>query len=293
MFVVGVYLVNGTFLGYQNLTSQLLPCSPPTMRSDWSRPGQTVTFSCQINVKNLAISQPRTLLYDLFMYNQTQGLYPVPVRNLNYQDANGNRINTYSKEPTSSDQLFRRFNWIDCDTGIINGKLKYIRIPTSIKFWMKSSGVDGMINVPVMDIEYTDRAVSDLLDLDSGDVSSPKFIMKTIWRMNYSSYYTALTIITALAGSVSAIWSIYKAKGWGARNTGNGDQVDLSFLLRFFLYLCGSLGHTLFLFLFGLSLYFLLFFKSQSILFLLPPTQSTETSPFSIAIISLIFFEAR
>lgn len=94
------------------------------MKTDWSRPGQTSTFTCRINIKNLALSRPTTLLYDLFMVTQSNGLYPVPVRVKNYRgESNTELTNTFSKEPSSSDQFFRRFTWIDTETGIINGKL--------------------------------------------------------------------------------------------------------------------------------------------------------------------------
>jgi hypothetical protein len=58
-------------------------------------------------------------------------------------------------------------------------------------------------------------------------------------------------------------------------------------------YLSGSLSNLLFPFLLAISVYFLVFFKSQSILFLLPPTQPSETGPFSNGIIALIMFEVH
>lgn len=161
------------------------------------------------------------------MLNSTNGLYPVPVRIINYRDTSGNLVNSGSK-PADSSQFFRRFTWIDTSTGVINSKLAYIRIPTLIQFWMTTSGTDGLINVPVMDITYSDRAVSSLDPLDSSTISSPEFKMKTGWTMDYSKYYTALTILAALAGSFSGISSIYLARSWGARNVGSADTLDIN-----------------------------------------------------------------
>ena len=62
-------------------------------------------------------------------------------------------------------------------------------------------------------------------------------------------------------------------------------------MARVILYLCRSLSQFVFVFLFGLSLYFLLFFKSQSILFLLIPTSSSDLSLFLNGIIGVVIFE--
>jgi hypothetical protein len=56
-------------------------------------------------------------------------------------------------------------------------------------------------------------------------------------------------------------------------------------------YLSGSLSNLLFPFLLTIAVYFLVFFKSQSILFLLPPTQDSETQSFAKGIVALIIFE--
>lgn len=225
-FVVGAYLMNGSFLGYQSLTTQLLPCSASS-QTTWNRPGLSVTFSCNINIYSLALSRPETIFYDLYMLNQTGGLYPVPVRNRNYRDENGNLVNS-DPIPSDSNRLFRRFTWVDATSGIVNGQLAYIRIPTLIQFWMQTSGTDGMIRVPVMDITYTNRAVIDLDPLDSSVVSSPRFAFKTSWTMDYSKYYMALTVLIALGGSFSGVTAIYLSKSWGSRNVGSGDTLDIN-----------------------------------------------------------------
>jgi hypothetical protein len=104
---------------------------------------------------------------------------------------------------------------------------------------MKATGTDGMIYVPVMDITYTDRDVAELDEVDESEVSSPIFTMKTTWTMNFGIYYTTITIIGALGGSLAGILGIYQAKSWGVRNRGIADTLDinvyLSYNLRLFI----------------------------------------------------------
>lgn len=178
-FVVGTYLLNGTFLGYQPLTTQLQACAEPAGIPTWNRPGQTSEITCKINVNGLAMSGGDTLFFDLckissqLVLKANGTLYPVPVRIKNYKNENGQSINSDDK-PTNDNRLFRRFMWIDMDSGVVNGAVKYLRVPTMIKFWMKTvSGQDGKIYVPIMDILYSERAVAYLSDADSSDISTP------------------------------------------------------------------------------------------------------------------------
>lgn len=227
-FVVGIYLLNGTFLGYQNLDSQLLACNVPTAVPSWNRPGQTVLYSCSVNIFSSAQSASETLFYDLFVQTKTGTLYPVPVRLINYIDSLGVEANADS-QPTDQSKLFRRFTWIDTATGIKGGTLQYIRIPTSIKFWFKTvPKADGLIYLPVMDITYTERVVSELSATDLSSTSTPTFTFETHWSQDYSSYYQAMTILGALAGSLAFIAAIYQSKSWGSRNVGPGDTLDIN-----------------------------------------------------------------
>ncbi|KAI8910220.1 Meckelin, partial [Gorgonomyces haynaldii] len=292
-FVLGIYLINGTFLGYQKLDNQLLVCNENGIYARlWNRAGQTSSLSCQVNLNSIVSSNAETLLFDLFVYDSTNVLYPVPVRIKNYKDQQGNKINTESS-PTDSNKLFRRFFWFDTQTGVSNGLSGPIRVPKTVQFWFQTvSDRDGVIYVPIMDIEYGERLYADISSTDSSQVSSPTFSFGATWSQDFSRYRQAFTILAALTGSFSVIASIYLTRSYNARNSGVADTLDIFFFIRFAVNLGATAGPVLFLIVYLMALYFLVFFKSQSILFLLIPIGDYDVGLFMLFVLLVIVSEA-
>lgn len=63
-FVVGAYLLNGTFLGYKMLDTELQMCTTIPSIS-WTRPGQSIETACKINIDGLVKANEYTIFYDL------------------------------------------------------------------------------------------------------------------------------------------------------------------------------------------------------------------------------------
>ncbi len=95
----------------------------------------------------------------------------------NFVDANGVKVNSESYLSDNS-RFFRRFVWVDTVTGLKDKKLEYIRLPTLVEFHLKTKpDSEGKIFIPVMDITYTERAVSDVSATDSSEISQPLVLL--------------------------------------------------------------------------------------------------------------------
>ncbi|KAJ3323654.1 Meckelin [Boothiomyces sp. JEL0866] len=135
-FVLGVYTVNGTFLGFQNVTTQLQACPfDYSYGLQWQQPGVGYNNTCTISLSKKTFDP--TLFYEIFLVQSTGAYYPVPVRiitpSLNVDSA-----------PTDQSSFYRRFALVDTTVGIQNGVLKYIRFPKTIKIWINVvSGTDA------------------------------------------------------------------------------------------------------------------------------------------------------
>ncbi|KAJ3315229.1 hypothetical protein HDV04_003622 [Boothiomyces sp. JEL0838] len=164
-FALGVYTLNGTFLGFQNVTTQFQSCPfDYSYGLQWQQPGVGYNNSCTINLAKKSFDP--TLFYEIFLIQSTGAYYPIPVRVITPS------LNTEAA-PTDQSSFFRRFTLVDSSVGVQNGVLKYIRFPKSIKIWINVvSGSAGSIYVPIVDIVYTSRIVASFSASDASIVST-------------------------------------------------------------------------------------------------------------------------
>ncbi|KAI8902887.1 Meckelin [Globomyces pollinis-pini] len=287
-FVLGIYHLNGTFFGYQKVTDQLQIC--PTMAETnqrWQHPGTTYKNSCKFNIYKSSFNNFESLFYDLFIYDKNGALYPVPVRIKNAY-TNGN-IQNDVYTPNDNDTYVRRFSLFDTNVGTQNGQVNFIRIPQSIVIWFMIDS-PGYVNVPVMDITYTERPISALSPTDLSEVSSIQFTFETRYIQNYSGLVTFSMIFFAIIATLMLLVAFHRTRAWYTRNLAF-EAIDLFFLIRLIINLCESLASALFTFIVVLSLYFLVFFKTQSVLFLVVPSLSQEQAQFMLIIIGIAGIE--
>ena len=138
-FKLGVYNINGTFVGFQDLDNQMSPC-PMTYNDviNMKKFGTMTENSCEFNLDNL-INPPaylptsESMIYELFLEDDKGMMIDVPVliRNLKLKD--GSQPNV-GEVPLDTWVFKRRFTIFDSHTGITqpNGYLsgakpKYLR----------------------------------------------------------------------------------------------------------------------------------------------------------------------
>lgn len=119
-FKLARYAVNGTFLGLDDLSSQLQLCTEhPDKAKSFARFGTYYENKCLIDLNTL-LDAPEPELYDLYFEDANEKLFPVPVKLYNLRvnnklvnfDASGNEI-----FDSSSVILNRRFFLYDNVSG--------------------------------------------------------------------------------------------------------------------------------------------------------------------------------
>ena len=175
-FYIGIYMLNGTFVGYRKLSTELELCQQSYANiGQWTRVGTNYLSTCSLNINNLASAGYSTYLYELFLQTSSGSYYPVPVRITNYRNSRGEQVNS-APSPTdwSNTKLFRRFFILDVDSGVVNGDLQVVRIASTVSVWInKPNAQSGTIYLPIVDITYTEREVSSLSASDTSALSTP------------------------------------------------------------------------------------------------------------------------
>lgn len=160
-FVLAVYTLNGSFVGYENGLDSIQMCKDrPSKMAAALKFATTYQSSCSIAVKEMA--KMPMFLYDMFLA-VGDDLYPVPVLMENYVKDSEN-VN----EGSDRDKwvLTRRFYVVDNLIGISAGgnqELQYIRYPQKIELNIRLRSSDGEIYPPLLRIKY------DALELNDED----------------------------------------------------------------------------------------------------------------------------
>ncbi|KAI8803545.1 Meckelin [Cladochytrium replicatum] len=317
-FVLGTYTVNGTFLGYQNLTTQFGLCESSASVSllSWLQFGTGFAIQCARNIVPLIrAGQSQTLFYEICKFLRLYGtLYPIPVRPLNFRSA-GRLVNVQDRTSNtgapgaaslvssqstgafsfSNNRFVRRFMLYDTVTGVQNGVLRAVRVPVRIQIWItknadESSGMQ--IFLPLVDVQYAERSVSDLSTTDGSIVSSPKFFFGVTYSMDLEDFWRVMTILFSFACVIGGCLGIYFSHHWSKRNNGINESYDLKFFVHLVFTIAGCMAPIFFVLLLGVCLYFFIFFKGQTVLFTTLPVGDWDIGNFQAVLITAFVAEA-
>ncbi|KAJ8322951.1 hypothetical protein O5D80_008469 [Batrachochytrium dendrobatidis] len=292
-FVLGVYHLNGSFLGYQNLTTQFQLCSTDSLTaSNWDRVARDYTNTCLLNLYNLVSQNYDTYFYELFLAQPLGQLYPVPIRISNYRTVSGLQINRNpSMIDWSNSQLFRRFFLIDTASGIVNGATTIVRFPSSISITIFKASDVGKITLPIVDITYTEREISAISETDKSIFSTTPISFSVAYVQDYSVIKQVLMYTFVIAIAVGLVYAFYTTRLWSSRNLGPYDSIDIRFIFRLLVNVCGALGPIMGSYLFVVVVCFFIFFKIQSVLFIYIPYNPSDMSLVTMAVAGITVAE--
>ena len=192
---------------------------------------------------------------------------PVQVSNFKFSTSS----NTNSVPDSSG--LQRRLFLVDAVSGIASqGAVpKYIRYAQSITIYFElfSNQAQGQIYPPLFKVNY-------------GFVSTADLQAKV--SVSYSiQYYMSLDVMTLVIWIVVGVcflaaFVIAIIRTWIWNRRAGRFTFDLTTLFKFFMYLINYAANILFLVLVGVSLYWLIFFKAQSVAFVVLPDASQQIS---------------
>ncbi|CAD7702541.1 unnamed protein product [Ostreobium quekettii] len=161
-FILSAYALNGSWLGYQNLTDQFQICGAWKRHStSWRRFGHNYINDCTLplaEVGALIEAHGPPVFYELHLQDSPGSLYPVPIVLLGPGDEEGAVI---EDEDT---RLVRRFFFMDGDLGKARGgeDAAVVQFLEEFKLTVTLRG-DGQIYAPRLTISLINNAAIHLL----------------------------------------------------------------------------------------------------------------------------------
>ncbi|XP_067651968.1 meckelin-like [Haliotis asinina] len=278
-FKVARYGLGGTFLGLEDITGGLIQlCENTETRLNAAFVFGTVySSSCSISALSLWNQKKYPLeFFDIYL-DYTDGterrLYKVPLLISNYRDRSGRRVNDGG---IANWQLTRRFFLVDNEATITTStspdvqtapNATYVRYAQSIQLVLslQAGTTDGKINPPYFKITYGEVARE---AAQGGQKVSVSF--SVTYSMDQGKYTRDFQIATGTLGTLSVLYAGYRTWVWSKR--GRRAAIDFPTILNFIFYLAGSLANTFFIITFGISFYWLIFYKRQNAVYLVHPS---------------------
>lgn len=283
-FVLVAYALNGTLLSAAPLGTQLHLCKgDEAQQLRFLRFGTNTFQSCVLPLKPLLLAQAEPVLYDLYLLDGER-LYPVPVRIANVR-ANGVPVN---RGADLQAVLVRRFFLVDTLSGrTAAGALpEVVRVAQHVKLRVSMQrGRAGYIYPPVLEISYAERrgtaANADAPQEQLGRASEgrPRASFQSEYTMDLDGFWrTVLWLFIVCLVLVVIIWFV-RLYAWMQRNRSDGGG---EFLLPAAAYLLGVVGWLFALLVYGVVLYWFVFFKWQADPFVLLPTSAAYARLYGI-----------
>lgn len=237
--------------------------------------------SCSLSVSTLIEFGKDPKFFDLFLrFDNSSELVPIPVKILNYIE-NGIQVNT---DIERNRRLHRRFFMVDSVSSIqpSENRPKFIRYVKTfvIEIKLKENQNNGEIYPPLIIIDY-------------GFVSSENLDRKVeiSFQIRYVSNFQApelaMWITSGILGLFSLAWAFIRALVWNRRS--GKVAPDLITLFKFTMFICSSLGNVFFLVLIAGSLYWLIFYKGQGILYLVLPDTNQQVVFIVLLVLAFVF----
>ena len=293
VFWLASYSLEGSWLGWTKLESQLDPCAsfvstsakPRSLPSAWRRFGSSLRSQCNILARSVLDCGANPVLYDLFVENTDGTLVPVPVRILNLVQ-NGQRPNLGEKGGDGeNDVLVRRFLLCDAVSGRESGpggpgqaylsKAGYLRVVRwaahlAVQVRVRPEG-DGQVYVPVVSIAYAEKRTDNLQE----DTTLPGSFAAE-YTMDTSGYWTAVTVLFvlllfSLLGLVTFRLCLLSQRYPNVPVFPDPHLFAPRLVLQV-LVLCSTTSSLLFWFQYFMTLFWLIMFKGQNVPLLLLPS---------------------
>ena len=276
---MGKYSLEGSFLGFEDLTYQLqLWGADYDYSSDYRNFGKTVYTSCKFDASVLINSylQPNNtdVFYDLYLKDYNGDYIDVPVKINNYVDSTGSKPNQSSN--SKNWKLTRRFFIYDTMSSLEGtdaykngGYGTYIRwlSKVNIVVELKNDHTDT-IYVPYVELEYSSKAK---VYIPSSSTSTVSF--KTSYKMDPSNFWLIALILFGILNGLVVFITVIKLYLWITHHPRQlmGSVYPLKLIYRIVFLFLESWSTLMFWYLFSLTCAWYFFFKLDSAPYILLP----------------------
>jgi meckelin len=291
-FVLGQYSLEGDFLGFRDLTTELQLC--PTdyeYGQDYREFGKSVKSKCEISVSKLINSnlQPNNtdVFYDLWYVDSNGDYLDVPVKINNYIDSSGGRPNESSDKKNW--KLTRRFFIYDTQSGLEgtdaykNGGSygEFIRWLSKVNIIVElDTGGNDSVFIPYVELEYNSKAKNVISSDSSTDIE-----FEAKYTMDPGNFWLVAYIFFGIINGIVILMTIWKVYVWTRRHPSPlmGSVYSIKLILNSIFIFIESWSIMMFWFLFFLSFSFYASFKlSEAPSLLMPQDEDNNLTPFAV-----------
>ncbi|XP_058807213.1 meckelin [Phymastichus coffea] len=242
--------------------------------------GVNVNKQCRIYAKELTA---REILFFLpyLQYNEKGKAFlstlPVFIKNKGWQPLKKffliDSISSYRAMPNLVDDSFKK-----------DDELSILRYMKSLEILIKvqNDHEGGHIYSPLVIIEYGELKRQDIQDNIQIKVDYKVIFLLTNKNVN-NSIEIAIGVLSGFALAYSAL------KTWSYCKRNYNGVLRLGVVVWFFIYCLGAIGNVLLLVTTSVCVYTFIFYKGQTVLHILLPTDSVETKIYSCTIIAFCF----
>lgn len=294
-FTMAKYHMDGTFVGYEPLTDQLILCPHSSQETKRYREfGTNVQIDCSLDVE-LFTTLEDTYFYEIFLIDSNGVAQDVPVLIKNIRDENGNEVNSGSGE--SSWQLVRRFFIYDNISGRVGTEAYAKKETTTVLRYLVAAKLvvelqtdtDEAIYIPYFELEYRSRLTSYISTQDS--TASVSF--ESEYSMSISNFLQVAMGILILAHAIVLFVCIVRTYVWTKNNPPAISRETYIFWLcgKSLMIFVATWTFIIFWYMFLLCSYWFIFFKMQYHVFvLLPPARDPSSYVPFASIVGLLVF---
>ena len=220
-FLLARYALNGTFMGMEELTNQLLYCPSDggiSSSTKWHQFGHSekIEYSCNISL----LQNMEMFFYDAFIKDESDAtceesnidaespcLFPVPVLHRNFVLNNRFPNSNKSVRDEEDDTYARRFFLFDNMSGRSASGLEVIRYATSITIHSSIRNDDPkQIYPPQIIIDYKEEKVPGATDAG--------VFFKVEYTMQTNAFWNALEIILGIVSAFALVVWMIRVRKW-------------------------------------------------------------------------------
>lgn len=279
-FKLAEFSIDGTLLGFQELTDQLILCPHSLEDSkNYREFGTNINIACSLDLTQF-FNMKKNSFYEMYFIDESDNIIDVPILVTNYMVSGGNTPNSETKSK-SGWKLTRRFFIYDNLSGIsTEGGYETGARPEIVQYLNRAklvftlrSDKEQQIYVPYLVLTYKSRLYTYVDTTDSTD--SVKFISE--YGMDTSKFWKiAEGIFIGINILIFIAW-IVRLYVWTKINPQKDSPTTYTrwIILTSIRLLITTWGFLMFWYLFGLTGYWFIFYKLQYHVYALIPPLST------------------
>ena len=300
-FVAAKYDLEGNFLGYENITTQMQLCGADyKLGRDYRHFGKSVKTTCKFDPSKLvdADLQPNNtdMFYELFLVDTENNYIDVPVKIQNYVDSNGDKPN--ESDNISNWKFTRRFFIYDTKSGIEGADAfeggstysSYIRWLHRVEIVIElDPDGDDTLYIPYVELEYRSKALSFIENSANDEVS-----FRAKYTFNPDDYWIVAYIFFGIINGFVVLITGFKIFSWTRRHPKQlmGSVYWMKLIYKLIFYFFETWSTLMFWYLFAVSASLYAFFKlGTSPILLMFQDEDNNLTPYAVIFTITICFK--